>query len=61
MIYDVTAGTVEICFGAPSSPRNEWRTFGLGDPPGRRMYTAHLPDAPAPEGFWERLRPGEDG
>jgi predicted choloylglycine hydrolase len=61
MIYDVTEGRVEVCFGAPSSPRNAWRTFGLGDAVGRRTYAAHLPDAPAPEGFWERLPAGMDG
>ena len=61
MVFDVTGGTVEICFGAPDSERNAWRTFGLGDPAGQTTYAAHLPDARAPEGFWERLPAGEDG
>jgi hypothetical protein len=60
MVFDATAGTVEICFGAPSSARNGWRRFGLGDAAGRTTYTAHLPDAPAPEGFWEKLPPGTE-
>jgi hypothetical protein len=58
MVFDVTEGTVEICFGAPDSARNAWRTFGLGDPAGQTTHPAHLPDAPAPAGFWERLPPG---
>ena len=58
MIFDGTERTVEVCFGAPSSPRNVWRTFGLGDAVGQTTYNAYLPDAPAPEGFWERLPPG---
>jgi len=61
MIFDLTEATVEICFGAPSSERNTWRTFGLWDPVGETRYVAHLPDAPAKEGFWERLPPGSDG
>jgi predicted choloylglycine hydrolase len=61
MVFDVTEGMVEICFGAPSSPRNAWRTFGLGDAVGWTVYTAHWPDAPTPAGFWERLAPGKDG
>jgi predicted choloylglycine hydrolase len=60
MIFDVTEATVEICFGAPSSDRNAWRSFGLWDPVGETTYAAHLPDAPAEEGFWERLPPGSE-
>ncbi len=61
MIFDVTEGTVEICFGAPSSERNAWRSFRLRDPVGETAYVAHLPDAPTEEGFWERLPPGSEG
>jgi predicted choloylglycine hydrolase len=61
MVFNVTEGTVEICFGAPSSPRNAWRTFGLRDAVGQKDYAAHLSDVPAPAGFWERLAQGEDG
>jgi len=60
MVFDVTGETVEICFGAPGSERNAWRTFGLGDPAGQTTYTAHLPDVPAPTGFWGRLPAGTD-
>jgi predicted choloylglycine hydrolase len=52
-IYDVTEGTVEVCFGAPSSERNRWRTFGLDDPAGVTRYEAHVPNEPAAPGFWE--------
>jgi predicted choloylglycine hydrolase len=58
MVFDVTERRVKICFGAPSSGQNAWRTFGLGDAAGQTTYAAHLPDAPAPEGFWGRLPPG---
>ena len=61
MIFDVTDATVEICFGAPSSERNVWHSFGLWDPVGETTYMAHLPDEPTEEGFWERLPPGSDG
>jgi hypothetical protein len=61
MIFDLTEGTVEICFGAPSSERNAWHSFGLSDPVGETTYAAHLPDAPAAKGFWQRLPPGSEG
>jgi predicted choloylglycine hydrolase len=60
-LFDVTDVSVEICFGAPSSDRNPWRTIGLHDPVGTTEYMAHLPDAPVPPGFWERLPPGSEG
>jgi hypothetical protein len=61
MIFDVTDVTVDICFGAPSSTENSWRTFGLQGPGGATKYKAHLPGEPAPPGFWERLPPGASG
>ena len=61
MIFDVTDTTVEICFGAPSSERNSWRSFGLQGSVGVTEYVAHLPEEPAAPGFWERLPPGSDG
>jgi predicted choloylglycine hydrolase len=57
-ITDVTEGTIEVCFGAPSSERNVWHMFGLGDAVGAQVYVAHLPDERTPVGFWERLLPG---
>lgn len=60
MIFDVTDTAVEICFGAPDSQRNVWRSFGLRDPVGVTEYMAHLPDEPADPGIWERLPPGAD-
>ena len=61
MIFDVTDIAVDVCFGAPSSPRNPWRSFGLQGPIGSTEYLAHLPDQPTPPGFWERLTPGSSG
>ena len=60
MIFDVTDATVEICFGAPSSERNSWRSFGLQDPIGVTEYKAHLSDEPAAPDIWRRLPPGKD-
>jgi predicted choloylglycine hydrolase len=54
-ITDVTEGTIEVCFGAPSSERNPWHAFGLSGPTAPQTYAADLPDEPAPVGFWERL------
>lgn len=57
MIFDVTDKSVEVCFGAPSSPGNVWRTFGMQDSKGSTEYQAQLPDTPAPKGLWERVPP----
>jgi predicted choloylglycine hydrolase len=61
MIFDVTDTAVDICFGAPSSTKNAWHTFGLQGSIGSTEYKAHLPDEPAAPGFWKRLPPGFDG
>jgi hypothetical protein len=61
MVFDVMDTSVDICFGAPSSTRNAWHTFGLQDPVGVTEYRAHLPDESAPPGFWKRLPPGSSG
>jgi predicted choloylglycine hydrolase len=60
-IFDPTEIPVEVCFGAPSSEKNQWRTFGLQDPIGMTQYKAHFPDQAANPGFWERLPPRSDG
>jgi len=60
-IFDVTETAVDVCFGAPSSEKNQWRSFGLQDPIGITEYQAHLPDEVADPGFWERMSPGFDG
>ena len=41
VIFDVTTGEIEACFGAPT--HNEYRVFGLDDPTGLREYTAIAP------------------
>lgn len=55
-IFDVTAGTVEVCFGAPT--HNPWHTFRLDSPGGE--YPVQLPDEPADLQFWKKLAPGQD-
>jgi hypothetical protein len=60
-IYDVAETAVDVCFGAPSSEQNPWRSFGLQDPVGVAEYEAHLPNEAAPPGFWEGVPPGSDG
>lgn len=56
-IFDVTAGTVDLCFGPPT--HNPWRTFSLEPPAGGAIYPARLPDEPVdPSLFWRRLAPG---
>ncbi len=42
MLFDVTEGTVEVCFGSPRA--NGWHTFGLQDPAGVKTYPVVLPD-----------------
>jgi predicted choloylglycine hydrolase len=58
MVFDLTDITVEVCFGAPDSERNAWRSFDLWDPAGQKAYAAHLPDEPAKPEIWQRLPPG---
>lgn len=57
-IFDVTAGTVDICFGPPS--HNPWRTFTLQPPGEGATYAALLPDVPVEPGFWRKLGPGRE-
>lgn len=59
MIFDITDGTVEICFGSPQV--NPWRKFDLTGAPGVTEYKAILPNEKVaePEKFFARLQPGE--
>lgn len=41
MIFDVTKGTVDACFSAPT--HNKYRTFGLDDPVGITEYQTIVP------------------
>ena len=51
MIFDLTAGEVEVCFGAPGY--NPWRTFTLESRGGMSEYEALFPDKPWPtDGNW---------
>ncbi len=60
-IFDVMGIAVDVCFGAPSSEKNQWCSFGLHDPVGIKEYTAYLPDERAKPGFWECLPPRIEG
>ncbi len=55
LVYDVTEKTVDVCFGAPSSEKNQWHGFGLDDPIGITEYNAHVPNEPAKPGFWDTI------
>ncbi len=51
MIFDLTVGEVEICFGAPGF--NPWRTFTLESGGEMMEYEAVFPDKPWPtDGNW---------
>jgi predicted choloylglycine hydrolase len=51
MIFDLTAGEVEVCFGAPGF--NPWRTFTLESGGEMIEYEAVFPDKPWPtDGNW---------
>lgn len=41
MIFDVTQGSVDVCFGAPT--HNEYHPFGLDDPAGVTEYPTTIP------------------
>ena len=41
MIFDVTKGAVDVCFGAPT--HNKYHPFNLADPPGMREYPTTIP------------------
>lgn len=52
MLFDLTAGRVEVCFGSPQA--NPWHSFGL-DTGEDRVYPARFPEAEAGKELWERL------
>jgi predicted choloylglycine hydrolase len=58
MIFDVTAGQVDVCFGSPQA--NRWHSFGLKDPAGAAEYKAVFPmeQVADPAAFYRRLEPG---
>jgi predicted choloylglycine hydrolase len=53
MIFDLTEGSVEICFGPPSA--NDWHIFNLTKPAEPAQYTAKLPREHADPEFWKQL------
>lgn len=57
LLFDVTSGSMEVCFGSPV--HNPWRSFSLGDSVGITTYRARFIDDKVPEpGFWRRLPNG---
>jgi predicted choloylglycine hydrolase len=57
-VIDVTAGTLEVCFGAPT--HNPWHPFDLHSPAGVTEYPVQLPDQHADPAFWRKLAPGAE-
>jgi len=57
-VVDVTTGTLEVCFGAPT--HNPWHTFDLNSPAGVTEYPVQLPDKQADPAFWRKLAPGAE-
>jgi predicted choloylglycine hydrolase len=57
-IYDVTAGTLEACFGAPT--HNPWHLFDLGAGPGVTEYAVQLPDEASDPALFRKLAPGAE-
>jgi predicted choloylglycine hydrolase len=57
-IFDLTTGSVEICFGSPAV--NKWHTFDLSGLPGLQAYTVKFSlETPAhPEQFFKKMAPG---
>lgn len=60
IIYDVTEGNMEVCFGSPQV--NPWRTFTAGGNNRPGSFAVKIPDEPTPnpESFYRKLKPGED-
>lgn len=60
MIFDLTAGNVEVCFGSPVV--NDWHTFDLNGPAGVKTYPAKFPmETPErPDLFFRKLAPGAE-
>jgi len=57
-IIDVTTGTLEVCFGAPT--HNPWHSFDLNSPAGVSEYAVQLPDEQADPAYWRKLAPGAE-
>lgn len=57
-IYDVTAGTLEACFGAPT--HNPWHSFDLDGSLGVTEYSVQLPDEASDPALYRKLAPGAE-
>lgn len=60
IIFDLTAGNVEVCFGSPVV--NDWHSFDLTGPAGVTIYPASFPlETPdRPEEFFRKMKPGTE-
>ncbi len=57
-IFDVTQGTVEVCFGSPQC--NPWHAFDMHGASGSTQYAVKLPDEVSDPAMWKKLPPGSD-
>lgn len=53
MVFDLTTGEAEICFGSPAL--NEWHTFDFEKNPEPRVYKVKIVKEKAKPDFWEML------
>lgn len=54
MVFDLTAGQVDVCFGSPVA--NDWHRFDLAKPAAAGKYPVTLPQEQAKEAFWAPAR-----
>lgn len=60
MIFDLTARTVEVCFGSPRV--NDWHSFNLSGPVGVTTYPVKfsLEEPERPDLFFRKMAPGAE-
>lgn len=54
ILFDVTTGAAEVCFGSPAA--NPWRVFTLNDPVGVTTYPAQFPCEGSTKEMWEKVK-----
>lgn len=54
MLFDVTKGKLEVCFGSPVV--NKWHGFDLNSETGVTKYSAVLPKEEADISMWDRMK-----
>ncbi len=53
MIFDITEGSLEICFGSPAL--NSWYTFKVNDENKQQVYTVELEREESPADFYDMI------